>query len=115
MARGLPITVTCACGGSSRLPSRSDAWCCPACGQSYRTDGLDTADLARRLAAVKRYAWAGAAAVLVICGVLAAVRPEALLAAPVLLAAYYFFIQPRYRRELRELYASLPEWQLRRQ
>lgn len=115
MSRGLPIVVTCACGGSGRLPSRSDAWSCPACGQAYRTDGLEVADVARRLAVVKRYAWGGVIAVLVICGALAVIRPEALLAAPLLLGAYYFFIQPRYRRKLRELYESLPEWQLRPQ
>jgi hypothetical protein len=113
--RRLAITVTCPCGGSGPLPARSDAWSCPDCGQGYRADGLDTADLARRLAAVKRYVWGGAAAICVLAGVLAVIRPAALLAVPVLLAAYFFFVQPRYRRKLRDLYESLPEWQLRPQ
>jgi hypothetical protein len=113
--RSLPITVTCGCGGSGRLPAGSDAWTCPACARRYGTDGLDTTDLARRLAVVKRYAWGGVLAILLLAGVLALVRPAALLSVPVLLGGYYFFVMPRYRRKLRELYASLPEWQLRPQ
>jgi hypothetical protein len=116
--RSLPITVTCGCGASGALSAGaadSAAWACPACGTRYATSGLDTADLARRLAAVKRYVWGGAATILLIAVVLALVRPVALLTVPVLLGVYYFYVMPRYRRKLRELYASLPEWQLRAQ
>lgn len=111
--RTLPITVTCGCGGAGPLAARSATWSCPRCGKAYAADGLDTAGLARRLAVVKAYAWGGVAAVGVVAGVLAAVRPAALLATPLLLGAYYFAAAPRYRRKLRELYASLPEWRLR--
>lgn len=111
--RSLPITVTCACGATGPLSAGSDAWACPACGIRYATEGLDVSGLARQLTVIKRYVWGGVVAIFLVAVVLALVRPVALFSVPVLLGAYYFFVMPRYRRRLRDLYASLPEWRLR--
>jgi hypothetical protein len=107
--------VTCGCGASGRLTVGAATWSCSSCGRRYVTEGLDVSGLARQLAVIKRYVWAGAVAILLVVGVLAFVRPAALLTVPVLLGVYYFYVMPRYRRKLRDLYASLPEWRLRAQ
>jgi hypothetical protein len=114
MRNQLPIAVTCGCGTSAPLRAGSPDWTCPACGQNYTTAGLDTGELGHKLSVIKRQVWAGAVLILVVIGALAVYRPAVLLAAPVLLGGYYFCYLPRYRRQLRALYESLPEWRLTR-
>ena len=111
----LQLTVTCRCGASGGLAVGEGAWTCPSCERQYGTSGVDTSEYLRvthQLAVIKRYAWGGGAVILAVTGAIALVRPTALLAAPVLLAGYYFWYLPRYRRQLRAVYASLPEWRL---
>ncbi|HZD67084.1 MAG TPA: hypothetical protein VE152_13390 [Acidimicrobiales bacterium] len=111
----LRIRVRCHCGEDASVPL-GQVWQCPQCARRWDTGqishrGYD--EVVASLRRIKRGALAGLVVIVVLTGVgFAMVSHAVVLDAPVVLAVFYFWYLPRYRRRLRRVYATLPTWEL---
>jgi len=114
--KGPPITVRCDCGEVAHVPY-PETWQCPTCGRRWNTGQIPADEYYGILREMRRFRLTaiGAAVVFaVVFTVLAvAVSQSLLLLLPVVLAGWYVWYMPLWRRKVRRRARSLPKWQLR--
>jgi hypothetical protein len=113
--KGPPITVTCECGAVRRVPY-GETWQCETCGRRWNTTQIPADVYWGIMREMRNYRLVLIGAVLVIAaifGLLALfVSPGLLLTFPVLLAAWFIWFMPWWRRRLRSRARALPAWKL---
>ena len=111
-----PITITCECGETRRVPY-GERWNCEHCGRRWNTAQIPAAEYDGILRDMRRFRLSAIGYAIVIgvtFVVLAVVVSESLfLLMPVVLGAWYIFYMPMWRRKVRRRARSLPTWQLR--
>jgi hypothetical protein len=114
--RGVPITVSCTCG-QVRHVSYGDTWRCEECGRRWNTTQIP-ADvywgIMREMRNYRLVVIGIAAGFAVIFALLAFLVAERLiLLLPVVLAFWFIWFMPWWRRRIRRRARALPSWQLR--
>jgi hypothetical protein len=113
--RGPPITVKCECGEVHDVPY-GERWRCERCGRSWDTSQIPSSEYDGILREMRRFRISAVAAFLVIAAaftVLAlAVAQSFFLLMPVVMAGWYTWYMPMWRRKLRRRARSLPRWEL---
>lgn len=113
--RGPPITVACDCGEMNHVPY-GERWTCEKCGRSWNTAQIPADEYWGIMREMRRYRLvvigvAGALALVFgLLGLLVAERLFLLL--PILLAAWFIWFMPMWRRRVRRAARNLPKWQL---
>ena len=114
--KGPPITVKCDCGELKHV-AYGDVWQCERCGRRWNTNQIPAAEYNAILTEMRRFRLSaiGAALVLGIGFALLAifVSQSLFLMLPVVLAAWYIWYMPLWRRKVRRRARNLPKWQLR--
>jgi Flp pilus assembly protein TadB len=113
--KGPPITIRCECGETKQVPY-GERWTCEGCGRRWNTAQIPAAEYDGILREMRRFRLTAIAAALVL-GVgftIAAVTvsQSLFLLLPVVLAAWYIWYMPLWRRKVRRRARSLPKWQL---
>jgi Flp pilus assembly protein TadB len=113
--KGPPITVTCHCGEIERVPY-GQTWTCETCGRRWNTTQIPKDVYWGIMREMRRYRLvviAVALAITAVLGVLALFVSEGIvLLFPVLLAFWFIWFMPWWRRRIRKRARSLPSWQL---
>jgi hypothetical protein len=115
--RGPPITVTCECGASERLPHGA-RWTCENCGRSYDTGRIPREEyqLIRKLQMRYRLLPIGLGVIVLALGALFTLTGAVMsvfILLPFALITWFAFLRPAHRRRYREAIANLPRWNLR--
>jgi Flp pilus assembly protein TadB len=114
--RGPPITIKCDCGELKHV-EYGERWTCESCGRRWNTAQIPADEYYGILREMRRFrlnAIAAAVVIFAVFGVLAVFVSESLLLlAPILIAGWYLFYMPLWRRKVRRRARSLPNWQLR--
>ena len=114
--RGPPITIRCECGEMRRVPY-GERWHCERCGRRWNTAQIPPDEYWGIMRAMRRYRMSviGVALGLVtVFGLLAIFVAESLfLMLPVVLAGWFIWYMPFWRRKVRRHARSLPTWNLR--
>jgi hypothetical protein len=115
--RGPPITVTCECGGSAKVP-HGERWTCEGCGRAYDTARIpkDEYEVVRRTQLRYRMlpiAFGLGVAALAIFFTLTGATLNVFILLPLALMAWYVFLRPAHQRRYRAAIANLPRWDLR--
>jgi Flp pilus assembly protein TadB len=112
--RGALITVKCDCG-EIRYLEYGEIWECD-CGRRWNTAQIPAGEYwgIMREARRQRLMMMGVAAAVALVFVALAYATEfrVMVLAPVILAAWFLILMPRWRRRLREQARSLPRWKL---
>jgi hypothetical protein len=110
-----PITVRCECGEVEQVPY-GDAWKCEKCGRRWNTAQIPADEYWGLMRDMRRLRLSviGVAVGLAIGFAFLAlfVSPTFVLLLPVVLAAWFIWYMPWWRRKLRRRVRSLPRWQL---
>jgi hypothetical protein len=113
--KGASITLTCDCGEVSYL-AYGQAWAC-ACGRRWNTSQIPGDEYWGIMREMRRFRLIAIASALVLCvtfGLLAfLVEQKLLLLFPIVMAGWYLFYMPRWRRRVRRRARNLPTWELR--
>jgi hypothetical protein len=114
--KGPPITVTCHCGEVRHVPY-GETWQCERCGRRWNTTQIP-ADvywgIMREMRNSRLVLIGAVLALAAIFGLLAVFVSESLfLLFPVILAGWFIFFMPLWRRRLRRRTRALPSWELR--
>jgi hypothetical protein len=115
--RGPPITITCECGGSEKVP-HGERWTCESCGRSYDTSRIprEEYDVIRRTQLRFRALPIAIGLVVVALGIFFSLTGNTVsvfILLPMALVAWFTFIRPAHRRRYRKAIAELPRWDLR--
>lgn len=113
--RGPPITIRCECGELRHVPY-GERWQCERCGRRWNTAQIPAEEYWGIMREMRRFRL-GAIGVALVLGVTFAllaflVSQSLLLLLPVVLAGWYIWYMPWWRRKLRRRARSLPKWQL---
>jgi hypothetical protein len=113
--KGVPITVTCKCG-QARHVAYGDTWQCEECGRRWNT-GQIPADvywgIMREMRTYRVVVIGIALGFGIVFGLLAfLVAQRLLLLLPIVLAVWFIWFMPWWRRRLRRRSRSLPTWKL---
>jgi hypothetical protein len=115
--RHLRLVVLCSCGDQGRVPF-GERWPCPRCGSVWDTAGVPHAEYAAFVRAVRRTKILGLAglvvAAIVFLPLAMFVSSTFAITGLTVLAVFYFWFGPYYRRRIRRLRAGLPQWELDR-
>jgi hypothetical protein len=113
--RGALITVRCDCGGIGYVPY-GERWDCATCHRRWNTTQIPAEEywgIMRDMRRMRINVLATVLAIVVPILALSAVAGIRLLVImPVLLAFWFLFYMPRWRRRVRERARSLRSWQL---
>ena len=113
--KGPPITIRCECGETKQVPY-PERWTCEQCGRSWNTGQIPAEEYEGILREMRRFrlnAIAAAAILTVVFSILALTVSQSLfLLLPVLLAFWYIWYMPLWRRKVRRRARSLPTWHL---
>ena len=114
--KGPPITVKCDCGEVEYVPY-PERWQCGQCGRSWNTAQIPADEYFGILREMRRFRLTAIAAALILGSgfiVLAVTISESLfLMLPIVLAGWYIWYMPLWRRKVRRRARSLPTWQLK--
>ncbi len=114
--RAPPITIRCDCGEVRRVPY-GERWRCEACGRAWNTTQIPAEEYWALLRDMRRFRLgviAVALALALVFGLLALLVSQSLfLLLPVVLAGWFIWYMPWWRRKLRRRVRSLPKWNLR--
>jgi hypothetical protein len=115
LVKGPPITVRCNCGETRQVPY-PETWQCERCGRRWNTSQIPADEygaILREMRGFRLSAIVAALALAVVFVALALVVSQALfLLLPVVLAGWYIWYMPLWRRRVRRRARSLPKWQL---
>ncbi len=110
-----PITITCECGATERVPY-GDRWRCERCGRSWNTQQIPVEEyegLLRRVRRHKLEALAAAAlAAAVMVPLIVVVSSAFVFLVPAVMAAWLLVFLPFWRRRYRRTARAAPRWQL---
>ena len=113
--KGPPITVTCECGVARHVPY-GDTWECEACGRRWNTNQIPAEAYWGIMSEMRRYRLyviGAALGLAVVFGLLALlVSPGLILLLPLVMAFWFIWFMPWWRRRLRRRARSLPSWSL---
>lgn len=113
--KGPPITVRCECGQLKHVPY-PETWQCEQCGRRWNTAQIPADEYWGILKEMRRFRFSAIAAAVVLgvtFTILALVVSQSLfLLLPVVLAGWYIWYMPFWRRKVRRRARSLPKWQL---
>jgi hypothetical protein len=113
--KGPPITVTCECGAVRHVPY-GDTWQCEECGRRWNTNQIPPETywgIMREMRRYRLYVIAAALGLAAVFGLLAlVVSPGLILLLPVVMAFWFIWFMPWWRRKLRRRARSLPTWSL---
>jgi Flp pilus assembly protein TadB len=116
--KGPPITIRCECGEVRQVPY-GERWSCEQCGRSWNTAQIPAAEYNGILREMRRFRLSaiGFAVVIAVAFVVlaVAVSQSLVLMLPVVLAGWYLFYMPMWRRRVRRRARTLPTWQLRQE
>lgn len=113
--KGPPITVTCHCGEVRHVPY-GETWQCETCGRRWNTSQIPGDVYWGIMREMRNYRLAvigialGLGLLFALLAILVAERMILLL--PVVLAFWFIWFMPWWRRRLRNRTRSLPSWQL---
>ena len=110
-----PITVSCECGEFKHVPY-GERWTCERCGRRWNTAQIPADEYWGIMREMRRFRLAAIGAAVVLgagFALLALLVAESLfLLLPVVLAGWYIWYMPWWRRRVRRRVRSLPKWQL---
>jgi hypothetical protein len=113
--KGPPITVKCECGEVEHVPY-GEVWECDQCGRRWNTNQIPAEEYDAILTEMRRFRFSAIGAALVLgigFALLAIFVSESLfLMLPVVLAAWYIWYMPLWRRKVRRRARNLPKWTL---
>lgn len=113
--KGAPITVSCECGQLRHVPY-GERWTCEECGRSWNTAQIPADEYWGIMREMRRYRLSVIGIALgttAVFGLLALFVSEGLiLLLPVVLAGWFIWYMPWWRRKVRRRARSLPRWQL---
>ncbi len=114
--KGSRITLSCDCGNINHL-SYGERWQCERCGRRWNTADIPAEEYWGIMREMRRFRLTAIAAAVVI-GVSFAlltflVAQRLFLLLPVVLAGWYIFYMPQWRRHVRRRARNLPVWQLK--
>jgi Flp pilus assembly protein TadB len=114
--RAPPIAIRCDCGEVRRIPY-GERWRCHRCGRTWDTAQIPAEEywtIMRDLRRLRLGVIATALGLALVFAVLALlVSPALFLLLPVILAGWFIWYMPWWRRKLRRRVRSLPTWNLR--
>lgn len=114
--RGAPVTIKCECGEFRDIPY-GEAWQCETCGRRWNTNQIPADEYWALMRDMRRYRLSVIAIALglaVVFALLALFVAESLvLLLPVVLAGWFLFYMPFWRRKVRRRARSAPTWSLR--
>lgn len=114
--RGPPITVACDCGEMKHVVY-GDTWECEQCGKRWNTAQIPAEEyegLLRDMRRLRLVPIAVALGTTLVFGLLAIFVAESLfLLLPVVLAFWFLWYMPWWRRRIRRRARSSPKWKLR--
>jgi hypothetical protein len=115
--KGPPITVTCECGGETRL-AYGEQWSCDRCGRRYDTGRIPAEEYQQirrtqmrfRMLPIGLGLFVAAAAILfTLTGAVLSV----FFLLPIAMTGWFAVLRPIHRRRYREAIADVPRWDLR--
>ena len=113
--KGVPITVSCACGQARHVPY-GEVWTCEECGRRWNTAQIPRdvyRGIMREMRTYRLVVIGIALGLSVVFGLLAVLVAERLLLLlPIVLAFWFIWFMPWWRRRLRMRTRSLPSWRL---
>jgi hypothetical protein len=113
--KGPPITIECECGELRHVPY-GERWTCEACGRSWDTTQIPADEYWGIMRDMRRYRLVviGVAfGLAVLFALLAIFVAESLfLLLPVILAGWFIWYMPLWRRKVRRAARSLPRWEI---
>ena len=111
-----PITIACECGELKHVPYR-DVWVCERCGRRWDTAQIPEEEyygLLREMRRLRLFPIGIALGFLVVFGLLALLVSQALfMLLPVVLAFWFIWYMPWWRRKVRRRARGAPRWELR--
>jgi hypothetical protein len=111
-----PITIACDCGQMKHVPY-GDTWECDSCGRRWNTTQIPPEEyygLLRDMRRMRLSVIAVAAGLALVFGLLAIFVADGLfLLLPLVLAGWFLFYLPLWRRSVRRRARSAPKWSLR--
>jgi Flp pilus assembly protein TadB len=114
--KGAPITVRCECGQLRHVPY-GERWQCEQCGLRWNTAQIEADEYWGIMREMRRYRLSAIAIALGIAGAFALlallVSQGLFLLMPIVLAAWFLWYMPWWRRKVRRRARSLPKWKLR--
>ena len=113
--RSPPITVACDCGEMKHV-SYGETWACEACGRRWNTAQIPAEEylaIMRDMRRMRMMVIGIALGFALLFGLLALFVSQALfLLLPVVLAGWFIWYMPWWRRKLRHRVRNLPRWKL---
>jgi Flp pilus assembly protein TadB len=110
-----PITIACECGEMKHVPY-GETWECEQCGRRWNTNQIPPEDylgIMRDMRRLRLSVIGIAFGIAAIFGLLALLVAESLfLLMPVVLAGWFIWYMPWWRRKVRRRARSLPKWNL---
>ena len=115
--RGPPITVTCECGESAKLP-HGERWTCEGCGRAYDTGKIprEEYEAVRRTQLRFRVLPIAVGMLVIVLGIFFTLTGNIInvfILLPMALMGWFIFLRPRHQRRYREAIKDLPRWDLR--
>ena len=115
--RGPPITLTCDCGASEKVP-HGERWTCEGCGRSYDTSRIprEEYEVVRRTQLRFRMLPIAFGLVVVALAIFFSLTGNVLnvfILMPLALMGWFLFLRPAHQRRYRRAIADLPRWDLR--
>ncbi len=113
--RAPPVTIACECGELAHVPY-GDRWTCGRCGRTWNTAQIPADEYWGIMRQMRRFrltaiAFAGGSSVVFVAlGLL--VSQALFLLLPAVLAFWYIWYMPMWRRKVRRSVRSLPKWNL---
>jgi Flp pilus assembly protein TadB len=115
LVRGPPITIKCDCGELRHVPY-GDRWQCEQCGRTWNTAQIPAEEYWGILRGMRRHRLVVigvAVAVALVFTLLAIFVAESLfLLMPAVLAGWFIWYMPFWRRKVRREARNLPKWNL---
>jgi hypothetical protein len=113
--KGVPITVSCTCGQGKHVPY-GETWQCEGCGRRWNTTQIPGDvywGIMREMRMYRLVVIAIALGFAIVFGLLAFLVAERLiLLLPVVLAFWFIWFMPWWRRRIRRRARGLPNWKL---
>jgi hypothetical protein len=113
--RGAAITVRCECGDMRHVPY-GECWTCERCGRRWNTAQIPAEEYWGIMREMRRYRLnviAVALGLTAVFGLLALlVSPALVVLLPIVLAGWFIWYMPWWRRKVRRRARELPKWKL---
>jgi hypothetical protein len=110
-----PITITCDCGETRRVPY-GERWTCERCKRSWNTAQIPAEDYDGLLRSMRRHKLEALVPATILIAILipliAFVSNGFVFVVPIVAAAWLFLFLPFWRRRGRRVAGSAPKWEL---